>query len=227
MASDQDHACATSQSGRILSVNVGMPQPVRTRSGTVLTSIFKTPVQSRVSVRHHNIQGDRQADLRVHGGPYKAIYSYSSEHYPFWKKQLPDMDLPFGMFCENLTTEGITEETVCIGDQFLMGSAVLLVTQPRMPCFKLGIRFGRADMVKLFWKSGLSGIYFSIVAEGDLAAGDAMERIARPHDAISVAEVVRLYRGDETSEAVLERALQAPLFGSWKAELRERQSLFR
>jgi MOSC domain-containing protein YiiM len=226
MVCSHDYASAASQSARILSVNVGMPQQVPTRSGPVLTSIFKTPVQERVTVRHHNIQGDRQADLRVHGGSYKAVYGYASEHYPFWKKQLPEMDLPFGVFGENLTTEGITEETVCIGDQFRMGSAVLQVTQPRMPCFKLGILFGRADMVKRFWKSGLSGIYFSIVAEGDLAAGDTIALIDRPSNAISVADVVRLYRGEETSGALLERALRAPLFGSWKQELRERQSLF-
>ena len=130
------------------------------------------------------------------------------------------------MFGENLTTEGITEETVCIGDRFRIGSSVLQVSQPRMPCFKLGIRFGRADMVKRFWKSGLSGIYFSIVAEGDLAAGDSIELLAHPAEAISVADVVRLYRGEETNAALLERALQAPLYGSWKQELRERQSLF-
>jgi MOSC domain-containing protein YiiM len=224
MVLDQD--CGGVQSPRILSVNVGTPQQVLTRGGAVLTSIFKAPVQGRVAVRNHNIEGDRQADLRVHGGPYKAVYCYPSEHYSFWRKQLPDMELSFGMFGENLTTEEITEETVCIGDRFRIGSSVLQVSQPRMPCFKLGIRFGRADMVKRFWKSGLSGIYFSIVAEGDLAAGDSIELLAHPAEAISVADVVRLYRGEETNAALLERALQAPLYGSWKQELRERQSLF-
>jgi MOSC domain-containing protein YiiM len=224
MVFHQDHDGAGPQFARTLSVNVGTPRQVLTPAGVVLTSIFKSPVLGRVTVRHHNIEGDRQADLRVHGGPYKAVYLYPGEHYPFWKAQLPDMELPFGSFGENLTTEGITEETVCIGDEFRMGSAVLQVTQPRMPCFKLGIRFGRADMVKRFWRSGLSGIYFSIVTEGGLAAGDAIERIGRLPDAISVADVVRLYRGDETSGALLERALHAPLFGSWKQELRERQS---
>jgi MOSC domain-containing protein YiiM len=138
---------------RVLSVNVGMPKQLP----TVLTSIFKSPVEGRVAVRRHNIDGDRQSDLTVHGGPNKAVYCYPAEHYDYWKEQLPDMDLPYGAFGENLTTEGLTEDAVSIGDRFQVGSAVLRVTQPRMPCFKLGIRFGRADMVKRFWRSGRSG----------------------------------------------------------------------
>jgi MOSC domain-containing protein YiiM len=188
----------------------------------VLTSIFKSPVEGRVAVRRHNIDGDRQSDLTVHGGPNKAVYCYPSEHYRYWKEQLPDRGLPYGMFGENLTTEGITEESVSIGDQFRVGSAVLQVTQPRMPCYKLGIRFGMSSMVKRFWQSGRSGIYFSVVEEGDLAAGDLVERIAQGPEEISVADVVRLYRGDETSAELLDRALRAPLSGSWKEELRER-----
>ena len=207
---------------RVLSVNVGTPNQVPVTHGTVLTSIFKSPVEGRVAVRRHNIDGDRQSDLTVHGGPYKAVYCYPSEHYPYWKEQLPDRDLPYGMFGENLTTEGITEESVSIGDRFRVGSAVLQVTQPRMPCFKLGIRFGMSSMVKRFWQSGRSGIYFSVVEEGDVAAGELVERIAAGPEEISVADVVRLYRGDETSAELLERALRAPLSGSWKEELRER-----
>ncbi|HEY3827256.1 MAG TPA: MOSC domain-containing protein [Bryobacteraceae bacterium] len=215
---------------RILSVNVGTPKQAPTGDArvpagysTVLTSIFKSPVSGRVAVRGYNIEGDRQSDLTVHGGPNKAVYSYPSEHYPFWKEQLPDMDLPYGVFGENLTTEGLTEDLVRIGDQFRVGSAVLRVTQPRMPCFKLGIRFSRNDMVKRFWQSGRSGIYFAIVEEGDLAAGDPIEKIAEGPVEISVADVVRLYRGDETSSELLNRALRAPLSGSWKEELRERR----
>ena len=207
---------------RVLSVNVGMPKLVPVNRENVLTSIFKSPVQGRVAVRRHNIDGDRQSDLTVHGGPHKAVYCYPAEHYPYWKEQLPDMELPFGMFGENLTTEGITEDQVSIGDRFRVGSAVLQVTQPRMPCFKLGIRFGMPSMVKRFWQSGRSGIYFSVVEEGDVAAGDPVERIAAGPEEISVADVVRLYRGDETSAKLLERALRAPLSGSWKEELRER-----
>lgn len=209
---------------RVLSVNVGTPKHVPANRSTVLTSIFKSPVEGRLAVHRHNIDGDRQADLRVHGGPNKAVYCYPAEHYRYWKEQLPTMDLQYGAFGENLTTEGLAEDTVSIGDRFRAGSAVLQVTQPRMPCFKLAIRFGRADMVKRFWQSARTGMYFSVVAEGDVAAGDAIERIARGPEQISVADVVRLYRGDETSVELLDRALRAPLYGSWKKELRERRS---
>ena len=212
-----------SHPGRVLSLNIGSPTKVSFGNRSVLTSIFKSPVQGRVAIRGHNVGDDRQSDRSVHGGPYKAVYSYPSEHYPYWRHELSSMDLPFGMFGENLTTEGLDEESACIGDRYQVGSAILQVTQPRMPCFKLGIRFGRNDMVKRFWQSGKSGIYFSIVSEGDVSAGDPIERIARPPRPISVAEVVRLYRGEEQSADLYARALQAPLFGSWKQELRERR----
>ncbi|MEP6717091.1 MAG: MOSC domain-containing protein [Terriglobia bacterium] len=210
---------------RVLSVNVGLPRQVPTDHATVLTSIFKSPVEGRVAVRRDNIEGDKQSDLTAHGGPNKAVYCYPWEHYSFWKEQLPDMELPYGVFGENLTTEGITEEAVLIGDQFRVGSTVLKVTQPRMPCFKLEIRFGRGDMVKRFWQSVRPGIYFAVVAEGGIAAGDPIERIAEGPEKVSVADVVRLYRGDETSAQLLERALRAPLSGSWKEKLRERKGV--
>lgn len=207
---------------RIVSINVGVPQQVNVRYGTVLTSIFKSAVEGKVAVRRHNIAGDRQADLTVHGGPHKAVYAYPSEHYPFWREQLPEMELPPGVFGENLTTEGLLEEDTRIGDLFRMGSAVLQVTQPRMPCYKLGIRFDRADMVKRFWNSGRSGIYFSVAEEGEFAAGDAIDRIARGAENLTVADVVRLYRGDESDPELFARAMRAHLPGGWKEELRER-----
>lgn len=208
----------------ILSVNVGTPRQVPAAHGqTVLTSIFKSPVEGRRAVRRHNVEGDQQSDLTVHGGPNKAVYCYPSEHYAYWKEQLPDHDLSvYGAFGENLTTSGLLETDVWIGDRFRTGSAILKVTQPRMPCFKLGIRFNLSTMVKRFWQSGRSGIYFSIVEEGDLAAGDTIERIARGPEQLSVADVVRLYRGDEKNPELLDRALRAPLSGSWKEEIRER-----
>ncbi|MGI8962658.1 MAG: MOSC domain-containing protein [Bryobacteraceae bacterium] len=207
---------------RVLSVNVGSPKQVQVRNATVLTSIFKSPVEGKVAVRRHNIAGDRQSDLTVHGGPYKAVYCYPGEHYSFWSEQLPGMDLSYGIFGENLTTEGLTEDAVHIGDQFRVGSSVLQVTQPRMPCFKLGIRFGRPDMVRRFWHSGRSGIYFSVIDEGDVAAGDLIEKTAPGPEGVSVADVVKLYRGDEKSPELLESALRSPLFGGWKKELQER-----
>lgn len=208
----------------IVSVNVGTPRQVPAAHGqTVLTSIFKSPVEGRRAVRRHNVEGDQQSDLTVHGGPNKAVYCYPSEHYAYWKEQLPDYDLSvYGAFGENLTTSGLLETDVWIGDHFRAGSAVLKVTQPRMPCFKLGIRFNLSTMVKRFWQSGRSGIYFSIVEEGDLAAGDTIERIARGPEQLSVADVVRLYRGDDKNPELLDRALRAPLSGSWKEEIRER-----
>jgi MOSC domain-containing protein YiiM len=209
---------------RVLSVNVGMPRQIETPGGTVLTSIFKAPVEGRRAVLRHNIEGDRQSDLTVHGGPNKAIYCYPGEHYGYWKEQLPDMELPFGVFGENLTTEGLLENEVRIGDRFRIGSAVLRVTQPRMPCFKLQLRFGRADMVKRFWQSGRSGIYFSIVEEGDLAAGDAIEKLDSGPEEVSVNDIVRLHRGDERSAELFARAMRAPLSGSWKEDIRERRA---
>ncbi len=211
-----------SVSASVVSVNVGTPRQVELRDRILMTSIFKEPVEGRVPVMRHNLAGDRQSDLRVHGGPHKAVYAYPAEHYRYWSQQLPGMDLPCGMFGENLTTKGLIEDEVRIGDRLRVGTAVLQVTQPRMPCFKLSIRFGRSDMVKLFWQSGRCGIYFSVVAEGDVAAGDAIEIVATAPEGITVGEVIRLYRGDEKSPALLERALRAPLHGSWKADLRER-----
>jgi MOSC domain-containing protein YiiM len=207
----------------VVSVNVGTPVQVRVEGGDVLTSIFKRPVEGRVAVGKYNIAGDRQADLTVHGGPYKAVYCYPEEHYGYWREQLPDMELVPGMFGENLTTRGLAEDEVHIGDQFRVGSAVLQVTQPRMPCFKLGIRFGRPDIVKRFWNSQRPGIYFSVVVEGDVAAGDPVERVRTATDGISIADVVALYMGRKKNAELMERALRAPLFGGWKAGLRERQ----
>lgn len=208
--------------GRIISVNVGQPREIALRDRIVLTSIFKSPVQGRLALRGHNIEGDRQADLRVHGGPYKAVYAYASEHYSYWANELPDADLSWGAFGENLTLVGLTEEIAFIGDQYRAGSAILEITQPRMPCFKLNLRFERSDMVKRFWHSGYSGIYFGIVEEGELETGDDLELLHRQSQAISVAEVVRLYKGETNDEDVFDRMLRSPLRGSWKQEIRER-----
>ncbi|MCC6368656.1 MAG: MOSC domain-containing protein [Bryobacterales bacterium] len=206
---------------KVLSVNTGKPRLVPAGNLSVQTAIFKSPVQGRVTVRVHNMDGDQQADLTVHGGPHKAVYLYPSEHYGFWSEELPGTELPYGMFGENLTTLGMDEETVRIGDRYRIGSATLQVTQPRMPCYKLGIRFDRPDIVKRFWHSGRSGIYFSVVQEGELAAGDSIETVASAPDSVTVAQVVRLARGGETEET-LHRALRAPLFGGWKEELESR-----
>lgn len=200
-------------------MNVGQPRLLPLGSNTVATSIFKYPVDTKVAVRAHNLEGDRQADLRVHGGPYKAVYLYPSEHYQFWKEQLGVPYLPSGAFGENLTTAGFTEEDVYIGDRFRAGTATLQVTQPRMPCYKLNLRFGRPDMVKRFWLNIRPGVYFSIVKEGELVKGDAIEKVAEDPERVSVADVVRLVVGKEWDNDLRARALRSPLHGSWKRDI--------
>jgi MOSC domain-containing protein YiiM len=178
---------------KIISLNVGLPRTVSARDREVTTGIFKSPVPGPVMLRRLNLDGDRQADLENHGGRNKAVYAYPSEHYEFWRGELPGMDLPWGIFGENLTIEGLMEDAACIGDHFRIGEAVVAVSQPRIPCYKLGIRFGRDDIVKRFLASGRSGIYFSVVEEGMVKAGDAIERIHRNEHGISVAEINRAY----------------------------------
>lgn len=205
-------------------MNVGLPRRVAVNGGEVLTSIFKSAVDGRVAIRGHNLEGDRQSDLAVHGGPHKAVYAYAFEHYDYWAGQLPGIDLSMGHFGENLTTGGLDENEVRIGDRYRFGSAVLQAAQPRMPCFKLAIRFGLPDMVRRFWLSGRSGIYFAVVEEGSIAAGDAIEKIAAGPEDLTVADVVRLYRGDPGNPGLWERLLRAPLPGSWKREILDRRA---
>src|SRR5216683_627435 len=162
---------------KLVSINVGLPREVRWHGKTVLTSIFKAPVEGSVKVRRLNLEGDRQSDLNVHGGADKAVYVYPSEHYAFWSAELPGSDLPWGAFGENFTTDGLLEDGIHIGDRLRAGSAEFVVSQPRMPCFKLGIRFGRPDMVKRFQKSGKTGFYLAVLQEGDVAAGDSLMSI--------------------------------------------------
>jgi MOSC domain-containing protein YiiM len=173
---------------QVISINVGLPREVAWRGEIVETSIFKEPVKGRVRVDRLNIEGDRQSDLTVHGGVNKAIYVYPSEHYEFWRKELPDLDLPWGAFGENLTTTGLSEDDVRVGDRFAIGSAEFVVTQPRMPCFKLTMRFGRADMIKRFYRSGRSGFYLAVAKEGEIGAGDAIALLRRDVDAITIGE---------------------------------------
>jgi MOSC domain-containing protein YiiM len=206
----------------VISINVGRPATLTSGERSVLTSIVKSPVSGRVHAGRFNIQGDQQADLRVHGGIHKAVYAYPSEHYGYWRELLREESMPWGMFGENLTTAGVVESDIHIGDRLRIGNAVFEITQPRMPCFKLALRFRRAEMVKLFWASGRSGFYLSVVEEGDLEAGNAVERVQTGRHAISVAEIVRLYRDSDTPRERLKLALETPLAGSWKTKLRER-----
>jgi MOSC domain-containing protein YiiM len=190
---------------RVVSVNVGLPRTMRWKGRDVTTGIFKQPVRGRVPIRRLNLDGDRQADLTVHGGAAKAVYAYPLEHYAFWREELEE-ELPLGAFGENLTVEGLPlEQEVAVGDRFRVGSAELVVTQPRLPCYKLALRLGREEMVKRFLRSGRTGYYLAVLAEGDVAAGDAVETVARHHARIPVAEITRAYASDRDDLATIER----------------------
>ena len=175
---------------RIISVNVGRPREFTIRGDIVATSIFKTPAKGRVRVAMLNLDGDEQSDLTVHGGINKAVYAYPSEHYAWWREQLPDAELDWGAFGENLTIEGLVESTTCIGDRLRIGTAELVVTQPRQPCYKLAYKFGREDMIKRFRQSGRSGFYLSVAKEGDVGAGDSIALLSRPQGASTVADIL-------------------------------------
>ena len=207
---------------RVLSVNVGLPRELEWNGKIVRTSIFKQPVTGRVRVARLNVEGDQQSDLTVHGGPEKAVYAYPSEHYPFWRGELANMDLAWGVFGENFTTTGLLEETLHIGDRVRIGSAEFVVTQPRMPCYKLGIRFNRSDMVKRFLQSGRTGFYFAVLREGEVGAGDSIELLEKDKNNIPVADVVNLYRGAANQE-LLRRVSELPsLPNSWREYFRKR-----
>ena len=227
---------------RLVSVNTGMPREVSWHGRLMTTGIFKEPVKGRVALRKLNLDGDRQADLTVHGGEHKAVYCYPLAHYDYWKKELPGRELPMGMFGENFTIEdggpgllggqalpggqGLLEESVHLGDRFSVGTAEVAVTQPRLPCYKLGVRFGADDMVKRFLASGRTGFYVMVVREGEVGAGDELKLMTREPNAVAVSEITRLYvakRYRDAEIAVVRRALQVPeLPESWKEYFRER-----
>ena len=208
---------------KIISVNVGLPREVDWKGRTVLTGIFKQPVEGPVMVAPLNLAGDKQADLTVHGGANKAVYGYPSEHYDYWRRELPDVTFSRGHFGENLTTEGLLEDTLCVGDRLRVGSALLMVTQPRMPCYKLTLRFNRDDMIQRFLGSGRSGFYFSVLETGEVRAGSDIEIVKRDSNQVSVADISRLYLGQSRDSGLLQRALRLnalPL--NWKDALQQR-----
>lgn len=193
---------------KLISINVGLPRTVTWQGRPVTTSIFKEPVSEPVMLRALNLEGDRQADLTVHGGADKAVYVYPAEHYDYWRRKLPDTPLPWGSFGENFTSQGLLEDEVNIGDRFRIGTAEVGVTQPRLPCYKLGLKFGRADMVKRFLASRRTGFYLAVLKEGEVTAGDAVELLQRDENNVTVADVVRLYAFDKDDTATLRRATQ-------------------
>jgi MOSC domain-containing protein YiiM len=202
---------------KIISINVGLPRLVERNGEAVSTGIFKEPVAGRVMLRTLNLDGDRQADLTVHGGADKAVYLYPSEHYEFWRRELPEMDLSWGVFGENFTTEGLLETETNIGDRFRVGSAEVMVKQPRMPCYKLGIRFGRVDIIKRFLVSERTGFYFSVLKEGDVAAGDEFELIKKNVSGVKVVDITRLYSSNRNNVDLMRRAIATEeLPDSWR-----------
>jgi len=207
---------------KVISVNVGLPRIVEYNGEPVATGIFKEPVPGPVVLRRLNLDGDAQADLSVHGGVSKAVYAYPSEHYEYWNKELPDDylkdgQLSYGMFGENFTTLGLLEAEVNIGDRFRIGAAEVMATEPRLPCYKLGIKFGRADIIKRFLESRRTGIYFAVLKEGEVAAGTAIEVIERDKNKITISDITRLYAFEKDDLVTLRRVVDLEtLSPSWR-----------
>ncbi len=210
---------------KVLSVNVGLPKNVLFNGQIITTAIFKDPVNSPIILRKLNLDGDKQADLTVHGGIDKAVYSYPEEHYYYWRKQFPNMDLGWGMFGENFTTEGLLEDAVNVGDQFQIGSAKLVATQPRMPCYKLGVRFGRMDVIRKFMTSGRPGIYFKVLTEGEIKIDDKIKLIKRDKNNVTVKDIVTLYitRNNTDNIETMRRATKIrDLPEGWRSEFQQK-----
>jgi MOSC domain-containing protein YiiM len=202
---------------RLVAVSVGMPRPITRKGETTMTSIFKTPVAGRVWAGATNLEGDRQSDPTVHGGPFKTVYAYPAEHYPAWRRELGLEELPWASFGENLTTEGLREPAVFVGDRFRIGTAEFTVTQPRLPCFKLGLRFDRDDMVARFVSVDRSGFYLAVEQEGEIGAGDAIELIEHDPRRLSVAELYRLRLGGGARDRLEIAAGHPAISDGWRA----------
>ena len=208
---------------KLISLNVGSPRLVVYQGKTINSGIFKDPISGPLQLRTLNLDGDRQADLTVHGGPHKAVYAYPSEHYPYWRTELPGVDLPWAMFGENFTTVGLAEDDLHVGDRFQIGSSIVMVRQPRTPCYKLAAKFQRDDMLERFLLSGRSGFYFSVEKEGSVADGDAFELLKREQDAITISEMNRLFVREKYNQNLLRKAIQtAALPEAWREYLAER-----
>lgn len=206
----------------LISVQVGLPRTILQGADEVSTGIFKSSVQTRLRMQSLNLEGDRQADLSVHGGINKAVYAYPSEHYSYWKDELPGVELPWGAFGENLTTMGLLESDVCIGDRFAIGTTEVVVTQPRLPCFKLNLKFDRDDLAKRFLASRRTGFYLRVLREGDVGEGDEIVPVHRDEQHVSVVDALCLRLGELHSKELRERALRVEyLPPSWRKEISE------
>jgi MOSC domain-containing protein YiiM len=211
---------------KIVSLNIGLPREVQWHGQNVTTGIFKSPTAARIRLRKLNLDGDRQADLTVHGGAHKAVYCYPVEHYSYWKEKLPGRELPLGTFGENLTTDGMLEEDVRIGDRFAINDAEVVVTQPRLPCYKLGIRFQADDMVKKFLASRRIGFYVAVTREGEVAAGDEIIPVTRNATGVSIADFLRLFlakRFTRADAAAIRQLFEVPSVpDDWKSYFHDR-----
>lgn len=208
---------------KIISINVGLPREIFHEGRLIRTGIFKAPVDGKVRVNALNLAGDQQADLTVHGGPSKAIYVYPAEHYDFWRKELPGVEFPWGSFGENLSTEGLLEKDLNVGDRLCVGSVELVVTEPRLPCYKLGVKFHRNDMVKRFLQSRRTGFYCAVLREGEIEAGDLIHVLSHDEARVTIADITRLYAFEKQDLAGLRRAADLKaLPESWRDYFRER-----
>ncbi|MGA9556140.1 MAG: MOSC domain-containing protein [Terriglobales bacterium] len=206
---------------RIVSVNVGRPRLYSHNGVTFSTGIFKEPISERVMLRRTNLDGDRHADLSVHGGPEKAAYGYPTEHYAYWKAELAETTLPWGAFGENFSTEGLLEREVRIGDRYRVGDATVMVKTPRLPCLKLAAKFRRDDMIERFLLSGRSGYYFSVIEEGEVGAGDEFQFLGTATPTLSVFDTFAAYTSLDLE--LLRRAAQAAaLPESWRERFQAR-----
>ncbi|MGI9542020.1 MAG: MOSC domain-containing protein [Cyclobacteriaceae bacterium] len=208
---------------QLLSINVGLPKEVSYQGKSVVTGIFKDPVEGPIKVGKLNLEGDGQADLTVHGGEDKAVYVYPTEHYKFWRDTYPQKEFSFGVFGENLSATGLVETEVSIGDQYRIGSAEFMVTSPRMPCYKLGIKMEDPSFIKAFLKANYSGFYLRVLKEGVIEAGQNIEKVSEDGHQLTVAEVAGLYALDRDNLALLEKAVAAPnLPNDWKTHYKKR-----
>ena len=202
---------------KLISLNVARPRLAVYKGTTINTGIFKEPVTGPVQLSTLNLEGDRQADLSVHGGPHKAVYAYPSEHYAYWHKELPGVNLPWGMFGENFTTSGLNEHELHVGDRFQIGSATVMVRQPRVPCYKLAAKFQRDDILERFLHSGRSGFYFSVEQEGLVPSGAPFKFISQDRRGITIAEMNRLFVSEKYNRELLQKALDtASLPEEWR-----------
>jgi MOSC domain-containing protein YiiM len=207
---------------KLISLQVGFPRTVRMDGQEVSTAIYKIPIEKRIRLRWLNLEGDRQADLSVHGGQDKTVYAYPSEHYPYWKKELPGMDLPWGAFGENFTTKGLHEDTVCLGDRFTIGTAEVAVTQPRIPCFKLNLKFDCDDMAKRFLASRRSGFYLRVLREGEVGMGDKIVLAHQDENRVTISDALRIYLHESDSNELIHRALRVEyLSATWRERFRQ------